>query len=159
MQIQQIGPLTSGTVSHYTINNVLNPISTQKTSPFKLEIYDSNGNLLEYLNSSSPQTMVNPSNLSVNIYPSSRRNSDICSYTITFSTPFPINNVVALALIMPNIQGCPNCTSKYFNTTHNEFIFYNLNMSGNTHSFIVNNFTNYDNDEIQTIKGGLLSND
>ena len=119
IQLQQIGPLVAGTVSTFTIQNMINPISTQPSSAFKIDIYDSANQLLEYLHSGMSLKATIPSSLSMTLLSSSNQNSAQNTYTITYSTSYLITSTVALVLVVPKQQSCTLCVAQPYNNSHN----------------------------------------
>ena len=138
---------------------MVNPQSTQPSSAFKIDIYDSSNNLLEFLHSGPSLQATIPSSLSMTVTPSSLQNNALNTYTLTYSTSFPIASTVALILVVPKEQSCPSCVSQGYNNSHNEIIFYNQVMNNNSITVSLASFVNYYSYEPQNILGAITSND
>lgn len=95
----------------------------------------------------------------MNVSPSSSKNSDICQYTLTYSTTFTIADTVALIVVVPISQSCPSCTAQTYNSTHHELVFFGQTMINNTFSLVLSNMGNFYSYEPQNIKGAIMSND
>jgi hypothetical protein len=159
IQLEEVGPLAAGMVSSFTVDSMVNPLSTQPTPAFSVEIYDSANQLLEYLSFGPSFRATTPSSMLMSVTPSSGQNSVKNTYMITFSTSYTLSAAVALVLVVPSSQSCPSCVAQPFNSSHNELVFYNQSAVGNSWSLSLPSFGNFYSLQPQSWRGAVMSND
>ena len=157
--VQQLGPLSASTITTVTVDNVVNPVSTQTTNPLTLSLFDSSDQLLEYLSSGPTLTMTTPNTLAVTAATSTPTNSATGWLNLTLTLTHSLLSSGAVVLTLPAGVSCPACTATPLNSSHQSFVFASTTFTDQQAQLTLANFVHYFSLEAITIDATVKSND